>query len=281
MDVAQSLFISVKKDLKAAERVYDVGLYPQSITQFQLCVEKANKAFGLINGIIVPDELHGVVKHDALAIYKKALDYRKQEIEKALKIAWLHPNVARHRYFRETVQLRKSIIEGQSFLDEFEMDKYFRLKEIDLWFIMDQLDDIRKSKSDIPDSVEEKLEPIFQEYLDFLGGIKTHAADANRDELVLALSDDKQYSEVADVVKLCMDRTIDATYVNYTLYFFALITIPHAIKSRYPMHHLKFDPNEFYNRRVPLVNLLPNLIVHMRRVMRIMPNLYKSLDLST
>jgi HEPN domain-containing protein len=87
MNITQSLFISAKKDLKEAERVYDASLYPQSITHFQQCVEKANKTFGLINGIIVPDELHSVVKHDVLAIYKKAIDYRKQDIEKALKTA--------------------------------------------------------------------------------------------------------------------------------------------------------------------------------------------------
>lgn len=280
MNVTQSLFISAKKDLKAAERVYDAGLYPQSITNFQQSVEKANKTFGLLNGVIIADELHCVVKHDALAIYKKALNYRKQEIEKGLKNAWLHPNVVRHRYYRETVQFRKSLIEGESFLEGFDSEKFFRLKEADLWFILDQLDDLRKSKSAIPDSIGERMEPIFQEYLDFLGGIKTHAADAKKEELILALSDDRQYDEVTDVVKLGIDRMIDATYVNYTLYFFALVTIPHAITSRYPMHHKKFDPNEFYNRRVPLVNLLPNLMVHMRRALRMMPNLYKSLDLT-
>lgn len=281
MDVAHSLYISAKKDLKAAESVYEAGLYPQSITHFQQSVEKANKTFGLMNEVIVPDELHGVIKHDALGIYKKALDHRKQEVEKTLKASWLHPNVARHRYFRETVEFRRALIEGQSFLNGFDDEKFFSLKEADLWYIMDQLDDIRRSKSDKPPALEEKLEPYFQEYLDFLGGIQTHAADAKREEVKLALSDDRQYSEVTNVVKWTMDRVIDAAYVNFTLYFFALITIPHAVKSRYPMHHTKFDPNEFYNRRVPLVNLLPELMIHMRRALRMMPNLYKSLDLKT
>lgn len=269
MEIAISLFASAKKDLKAASGLYELELFPQSITAFQQAVEKSNKACALSCGIIAPQELHGEIKHNALAIYEKILSYRKNELDKTLKIAWQHPYVRSHKYFREIWNYRANVIGGQSFLSKFRKDDFFRLKEDDLFYILDQLDEIRNSTKDIPADIAPILEPAMQGYLDFLNGLNNMQADGKRSEIIATLNDDQEYLETAEIIRKLLHVVVETAYVDHVLYLMALITIPHATTSRYPMIYPRFDPNKFYNRRVPLVNLLPEFLKHLKRAFRI------------
>lgn len=85
MNVAEILLEISKRDLEAANCLYQNKFYPQAVFYLQQSVEKAAKSFGLLAKMIDESELKGSIGHNPLKIHKKIMDQQRQKIEEIKK----------------------------------------------------------------------------------------------------------------------------------------------------------------------------------------------------
>jgi hypothetical protein len=72
-------------DLKSSQVLYEKGHYRTSYFLFQQAAEKANKAFGLENGIIVEKDLQNI-GHNQLKIYRKFIAEQELDLKNLIDI---------------------------------------------------------------------------------------------------------------------------------------------------------------------------------------------------
>jgi hypothetical protein len=68
----------------------------------------------------------------------------------------------------------------------------------------------------------------------------------------------------------------DAVYVSQSLYYLSLITLPHAINTRYPSNN--HDPLKFYNLNLPLIQLFNEVMEIMEKTLSKLGNLLTDLN---
>lgn len=275
------LYNIAKEDLTVAKYLYKKRKYSQSLFYFQQSVEKANKSFALINGIIQPKELLSKVGHDTLNIYRKSIDSRTKEIEESILSISKFPQAKEHEYFNTIKDYQKELITGQQFLKNIKNKDLTKLPVMDLHYILDQLEDMSKTK--VPafssDMVVE-LDKSFKTYLDFMGSFGSEKALQEKAELEKELENPINKEKIIELIKLMLQTVIDAGFINYTLYFCAIITMPHVSKTRYPFMDSKSNPLKIYNRNHPLVKLQPHFMQLMRKALKKMPLTFDDLKMS-
>ncbi len=170
---------------------------------------------------------------------------------------------------------------GQQFLDNLKSHNTTKLTYDDLNYILDELEEIEKTKITFPENMDETLTKSFGKVFSFMDAFGIKEATDGRQELVGHLSDPKKREELIEVLKVYLPKQVEFSFINYTLYFCAIVSMPHATKARYPFHDTKFNPLKTYNRNFPLVNLQPYFMRLMRKAIRKMPGLFDVLQKSS
>jgi hypothetical protein len=276
MEIIKALYDTARKDLLAAETLYWNKKYPQSMFCFQQGVEKANKVLGLLEEIIKPEELLEI-GHDSMKMYKKSLTIRKTNIDNTISLARNYPKVKKHQYYKQVRDHLDDLKKGEKFLHGLDKDTLLKLSYDELYYCLDQMWDLNNLKPQFPDNASEELVSQMQPYLSFKEAIGTEAALKEKMELEIALKDPKQKEQFLEGIKMFTERVIDFGFINCTLYFCAIITLPHAVRARYPHLPTSFDPLTFYTRKLPLVELQLEFIWYMKKALKKMPIIYPEL----
>jgi len=278
MTFAETLFEIARKDLEAAKCLFERELYPQAVFYLQQSVEKANKSFAMLSGIIKEDEKESkAIGHDSMKVYKKSIKEQKEKLEKI------------NEAFKKFPKLKEI-----KFMKNLDVEKYYN-GAVDLLATIKSLGKERESilfipKSDIRSVIREldklELEELDLKHMEFskkdLNGIKESYIelldvfyDFNPQQI------EKEKEELEKIITLnLMEELIEVIqsipiknfmYVSHSLFYLSLIMLPHAIVARYIDNN--YNPLKIYNKNLPLIQLFDDLVEIMEKTLSKLENL--------
>lgn len=256
-----------KMDLQASKVLYENGLYPQAIFYFQQSVEKTTKAFALITGQKMTEkEFINDIRHDAINIYDKSICHQKKEYEQLKENLIKLPELKTISVFKN-LNIDKNI--RQLDISLLEINKIKKEKKeliyISSWEICSILKEIA--------SVNKEFEKYKQYFSKFK--ITERAWNKTKKEMlelynIFSKYDPVQFEEVknnleSSDMRLAMEKYIknliepmNIIPISISLYYLAIITLPHASTTRYPLNDS--NPVKVYTKNLPIVKKLPKLI---------------------
>ncbi len=267
MKTGTELFNIAKMDLQASRVLYEKELYPQAIFYFQQSVEKACKAFALLTNQVTEKELPREVGHETIKIFEMAAKHqvvRFKQLEENLNKL---PELKTLTILKD-FDARKNLNEFERSLSEIEEIKedrddliYISSREIRL--ILKKIKftnkDLEKGKRNLYKfKISERTwNKQKVEILEFCKVLLKH--DIKQFEEIKS-SFDKVYTKLwmEKSIKDLLETITIALPISVSLYYLAIITLPHSITTRYPLKGL--TPLEIYTEKLPLVKMLPTLL---------------------
>ncbi len=267
MKIDEELLKIAEKDLKASKILYEKRLFPQSIFYFQQSVEKANKVFALITNQITEKDLKNKIGHETINIYDKSLKHQKKEYKKIKESFSVLPELETIKLFQD-FNIDEKLSDIDHYLSQIKQIKEDKrmLRFISVSDIRRFLREIQSSKKDIEnekiniDSFEitneiwnDMKEEIFEQ-LEFLSKYdlkEFEEAKNNLDGDEIRLSVEKLIKNLFEILSITLP-------LSTSLYYLAIISLPHSIITRYPLY--KLTPRKIYNNKLPIVRKLPDLI---------------------
>ncbi|PHP45432.1 hypothetical protein B6V01_003925 [Methanosarcinales archaeon ex4572_44] len=265
MDLVEEYLKIAKKDLKATKILYENKLYPQSLFYFAQSVEKANKALALGLNEYTEEDMRKV-NHDATRIYKDNIIELKQKYED------LSRNLNRLPELKNTDFVKNLGVEDT-------------IKECN--GALKQHAEIQKAKTDLafisPREIREiliKISKTEKEMEEGIENVKNFKLTENnlketKEELFRQLENPKNndfayllkkelsetkftIQELEILIKQMYLQSLHYITISTALFYLAVITLPYSVSTRYPKGDLY--PTKIYNRRLPIVKKLPDLI---------------------
>lgn len=250
------------KDLKASSLLYEKKLHAQSFFYFQQASEKANKAFGLSNGIITEDELKKNIQHNQLKIHKRAIVSEQEELNKFTHYLKTHSDIANHEFVK-TKQIEaysKALEEGVRFHDSANNNQsLLNYSKADLLFFLDYISELYYCKIKPTKEFSEAILKELNVYNDFAS--KFFSENEKRD-LEEALKSENEQA-ILNLSYKVAENLMKYLFSVYTFYFCALITIKHNNITRYPDGTT--NPLNFYNKKNLSVKYQPYFIFYLRK----------------
>jgi HEPN domain-containing protein len=246
------VFINLAKDdLKSAKLLHTEKQFRTSYFFFQQAVEKANKAYGLYNGLIDEKELRNI-SHDQFKIHKKDIDKQEEEIKKFIAnfevIPFLQNNPLVTK--NQTEEYHKKLINGKKFIDSLRNYDLVNFPLSDLSCFLRELKRIENTKIEFTISAYSKFKKGLKKYTDWIMQFENpdlNEANAYLNEL---FGDELKTKEF---ISAFFKAFIDGAYIYFTLYYSALITIQHSSLTRYPDFVKDINPLDLYNDKLPII----------------------------
>ncbi|MBU4076584.1 MAG: HEPN domain-containing protein [Euryarchaeota archaeon] len=266
MKMNMELLNIAEQDLKAAKVLHENELYPQSIFYFQQSVEKANKSFALITYQVEEKDLLKEVGHETINIYQKSLQHQRKRYEQLKE------------KFNKIPELKKS-----KFFKDFDANR--NLRQLDI--ILSEIYTIKKDKKELIyisqweirrilkeiESANKELEKAKKKISDFK--ITDRVWNKMKTEMLELYNSLSKYNPLqieeaknnfhSNDMKLLVERNIKSLIepmniiqLSISLYYLAVITLPHSSLTRYPQNNL--TPVGIYTKKLPIVKMLPELI---------------------
>ncbi len=283
MKISEALFKIARKDLEAAKCLYEKEFYPQAVFYLQQSVEKANKSWAIVIGIIKEGEAKKAL-HNPLKIYIKSIKKQREELEKVIAIIKKVPEVKETKlmkdfdvgnYYKGVVNLLdvfefleeeaayKKLIEEILFIQEGEIRSIIsKLNNLELQKVHPK--DIKISEKDFIEKKESYIElydvlhrfnpPKFEKSKNDVGILTLNLVEQSREEVI---------REIQSI--------LNGMYVSYSLYCLSFIMLPHATVTRYPDNN--HDPLKIYNKNQPLIQLFDDLVEIMEKTLSKMENI--------
>jgi len=280
MNLAEEYLKIAIKDLKATKILHKNRLYSQALFYFSQSVEKANKCFALTsNKYSEPDMLK--INHDATRIYKDNV------IELKRRYATLLRNLNQMPELKNTEFIKNLDIESKI----NECDESLRnLAEIQNWkidLIYISRREIRKILKEISENDEEIKDAIksvsnftlteneWEEHKKYL--FKQLENPENNNNIASSLKKEidgnkLNIKELETLIKKMYLQLLHCISISNYLYSLGIISLPHAIITRYPKDNL--SPIKIYNKNLPIVKLLPDLIDQHSNALKILSKYY-------
>lgn len=278
MKLAASYYDIAVVDIKASKTLFHNKLYSQSVFYFQQSVEKANKAFAILTEIISEEEAKFDRDHNTNKIYKRIIDKQTNEIEQYLSAADNFPDLKKtklHKIIQKSPK-RNQADAFKKFIDGFHHET--NLSPYDISYVIRQLNllKIRKIRfqKKILEINKKNLPKLLFPFYDAIGNENAQRANNEIEEY---LADEKQLLEMSKYQIIALNLSIQFSKIYFTLFFYALISLPHSKYSRYPYPENKIFPIQFYNLKLPLVKRLPVLIEHFENTLKLMRTVFPEL----
>lgn len=279
MNIAEEFLKIAKKDLKATKILYKNRLYSQALFYFAQSVEKANKGFALTSNKYSEKDMLNF-KHDATRIYKDNIIEQKRNYE---NLIWKLNQLPE---FKNTEFVKNLDIE--SIIKEYEKSLR-KLAEIqngknDLIYISRR--EIRK----ILKEIDEKDNEIEDAILDISNFTLTENEWEEQKKDFLKQFENIENNNLVSLLQIEMDgnglniqeveTAIKKYYMQFLhsmsvlnyLYILGIITLPHAVITRYPKDNL--SPTKIYNQNLPIIKLLPDLIEQHSKALKMLNKYY-------
>lgn len=265
--IIKELLQTAKTDLESSSVLYERLLYQQSIFLFQQSVEKAIKVFALtLNPAITENDLKKRIGHDSITVYEELTKLQMNSYGSCKELFDKFPS-----------------LKGISIYKDFDIEK--DKKQLELY-----LSEIKEVKTQKRKLIEISIEEI-QNYITMIAELKKeinnfkstlmnnpipeNIQDAAKNEALKAIDciskDDpnaiaaKNFFNNVDMKKLLEGAfkyiyfpLFDIMITYLSLYYLAVVTLPHAVLSRYPQDG--FTPSKLYTKDLPIVEMLPELI---------------------
>ena len=279
MNLAEEYLKIAKKDLKATKILHKNRLYSQALFYFAQSVEKANKGFALTSNKYSEKDMLNI-NHDATRIYRDNIIELKKRYENLL---W---NLNQLPEFKNTKFAKNLDIENIIKECEESLRKLAEIQKgkIDLIFISKR--EIRKILKEIGENDNEIEDAIINisnftltenEWEEHKKDLLKQFENPENNNLAPLLQKEMNVSglniqEVETAIKKMYMQSFHWMSVSNYLYHLGIITLPHAVITRYPKDNL--SPTKIYNQNLPVVRLLPDLIDQHSYALKILNKYY-------
>ncbi|NJD77928.1 MAG: HEPN domain-containing protein [Candidatus Methanoperedens sp.] len=268
MNMNTDLLDIAKMDLHASEVLYENELYPQAIFYFQQSVEKANKAFALITNQLEEKDLLKEVGHQTVNIYEKSIRIQKNRYEQLNEKLGNIPEFKSTKII-ENLNISKTLRQIDGYLSQI---KKIKERQEELIYISKReirqfLKDIASTKRDIEKDkrkisrfkiTEKTLNKTKREIIDQLGFLSKYDP-AQFEEAKKNLESTDIRLLVEKLIKNQSELLIIIIPLSMSLYYLAIITLPHASITRYPNPKNGQSPLNIYTKKLPIVKMLHEL----------------------
>lgn len=254
-------------DLESCEDSYNKGRYPQCVSSFQQSVEKALKSLALIfNPHITEEELKRKYGHDPLNVYEEFAQYQKKIYDDYNKNINKIPELKTKTIFKK-INPKKDAGKLEKYIFQIRQIRKNRVEllHLSLKEIRSFIREINKVKKEFEKSKDEitnlkipkrVLDEMKNELLKIFDVIVKYDPTAENVKNNLTEMDMEPFVE--HILKPVLIPIINIFPIYSSLYYLAIVTLPHAIISRYPQKGIK--PTKLYTNRLPIVKLMPTLI---------------------
>lgn len=279
MNLAEEYLKIAKKDLKATKILHKNRLYSQALFYFAQSVEKANKGFALTSNKYSEKDMLNI-NHDATRIYRDNIIELKKRYENLL---W---NLNQLPEFKNTKFAKNLDIENIIKECEESLRKLAEIQKgkIDLIFISKR--EIRKILKEIGENDNEIEDAIINisnftltenEWEEHKKDLLKQFENPENNNVASLLQTEMDVSglniqEVETAIKKMYMQSFHWMSVSNYLYHLGIITLPHAVITRYPKDNL--SPKKIYNQNLPVVRLLPDLIDQHSYALKILNKYY-------
>lgn len=263
--MSKELFNIAESDLEASRVLYENQLYPQAIFYFQQSVEKANKSFALVTKQVTEKELYRTIGHEAIKIHERAIKRQKDKYEQFNEHLKQFPEL-KDMGFLENFNNKREIRQFDfllSYINEIRLDKnkVIHISSRDIRRLLKEMErgkkDIEKemqilSKFRINDKTLKKMNYNFTELYNIaLKYNPVYAEELKNDFKKLeSINLEKFIKNYFGLIYLGISLSL-------SLYYLAIITLPHVSITRYPENDK--TPLKIYTQRLPIVKKLPEL----------------------
>jgi len=254
-----------ESDLEASRVLYENQLYPQAIFYFQQSVEKANKSLALVSKQVTEKELYRTIGHEAIKIHERAIKRQKDKYEQFNEHLKLFPEL-KEIGFLENFNNKREIRQFDfllSYINEIKLDKN-KVIHISSWDIRRLLKEMERGKNDIEKEMQslskfkmndKTLKEMNHNFIELYNvALKYNPVYAEE------LKNDFEKLESINIEKY-IKNYFGLTYLgmslSISLYYLAIITLPHVSITRYPENDK--TPLKIYTPRLPIVKKLPEL----------------------
>lgn len=263
MALAKILIKLSISDLKSSRLLYKNRQFRTSYFFFQQSVEKANKAFGLLGGIITEKDLFKI-QHNQAKIYRKGLVEQEENANKLLNAVKSFPQLETHKFFQQIdfAQYQKYLKNSLSQIDSLYNLDLVRISASDLSDYLRELRKLEKAKTKIkiPKKADKEMKQEMLNVADWIGTAGTKEAINGKKEFEEFLNDEKKWAEFSNILrKKMIPLQLDTIFVNATLWICAIITVQHSSLTRYP-DDKNNNPIEIYQMKLPIVKKQPQFM---------------------
>ncbi len=288
MNMGMEFLDIAKIDLEASKVLYEKELYPQAVFYLQQSVEKATKAFILITGKKVTEkEFVRDIGHEAINIFEIYIRNQKNEYEQLKANLNKLPELKETKIFKN-FNLEKNIRQLDKHLSAIKKVKKDKMDLIYIssWDIRSILKEIKSANEElekskkkisnfkITDRVWNKMKTEMLELYDSLSKYNPLQIEEAKNNL--------QSNDMKLLVERYIKSLIEPMSIiplSISLYYLAIVTLPHAIIARYPKNGL--TPVNIYTKKLPVVRMLPELInvqLYVLKELKILNNKFEEIN---
>jgi HEPN domain-containing protein len=263
-------------DLKSAKVLHLNTHYRTSYFLFQQAVEKAYKAFALINNM-GDEESFKNVGHDQFKILRKKIVSQQNE-NMLLSQAMQQSNDLDVLSLGKIMQLEKqdeAFREMLSAIDRLKHEDLVNIPARDLNKLLKEAVDFQGTKFRLLNNLEKIMHSATERDNAFLSQMKGPKMQQAMHELRESLGDKRRSKKIISILRMMIDIATDVSFALYVLHVCSLITIQHSSKTRYP--DVGINPHKVYNSKMPLIRKQLEFMEHLEKAIIILERLGKEL----
>ena len=275
MNLAEEFLKIAKKDLKATKILYENKLYAQALFYFEQSVEKANKVLALTSNKYSEKDMINF-NHDVTRIYKDNFIEQKRRYENLSRNLSQISELNNTEFVKnlDIESMKKECEESLRNLAEIQTERN-NLIFISTWEILEILAKMSGSDKEIKDSIKSVsnfilTEKDWEEMKNDLFKQFENPNNINFTSLLQNEMDDSKLSiqELETGIKKFYMQMIHLMSILVYLYPLGILTLPHAVITRYPKKDL--SPMDIYNKKLPIIKHLPDLIEQHSKALKIL-----------
>lgn len=268
MNLSEKLFKTALRDLESVEILYESKHYNVALFQFQQCIEKLVKSFGLETKSIKSEDIAKKINHLPYKVFTRLYDIQSEELAKKTHPPLFIPDmVPPHQRDKTNIfnQLERTKELRLKILEYAELNKNGIVEEEKLKdFIsggkdLDQIPEINEVQllKEIEDDFV-KTNEHFIKYFDGDINIKEISEYYIQNSKIVA-------QNKLELHKKEIIRQRKYGYVEYVWINLCLITFSHEQSTRYPLIDSELLPEELYNEDSTIIKYLPELIIMLKK----------------
>ena len=275
MNLAEEFLKIAEKDLKATKILYENKLYAQALFYFEQSVEKANKVLALTSNKYSEKDMINF-NHDVTRIYKDNFIEQKRRYENLSRNLSQISELNNTEFVKnlDIESMKKECEESLRNLAEIQTERN-NLIFISTWEILEILAKMSGSDKEIKDSIKSVsnfilTEKDWEEMKNDLFKQFENPNNINFTSLLQNEMDDSKLSiqELETGIKKFYMQMIHLMSILVYLYPLGILTLPHAVITRYPKKDL--SPMDIYNQKLPIIKHLPDLIEQHSKALKIL-----------
>ncbi len=282
MILERELLNTGKKDLSAAQTLYEAEHFSTAVFMLQQSVEKCIKSYGIAIQIIDEDDLAKKINHSAHKIFIREVNAKLEKLRQYKKTTILIPEmIPPHQRGVSNDDAKIAVLEAlYNKINFVQLKELENLKESEL---KDFIVSARNFAIKEVENAEEILIQIKDNWIKTNQHFQEYFKEVfSEDEQSDMLKDIHYFIENADLFaqnrfehyKYEIMKEQVTNQLLFVWFNLAIITTPHEQKSRYPSSALNKSLEELYNRDHILIKYFPDLIYVMEKTTDLYAEIY-------